>query len=56
MVFMSSRVSLPSWGELVSLALVDHLFGDGVIMKIPSGEDVLLHHLALHPIFSYWGG
>ena len=34
---VSSRVSLTSWGEGASLALVNHLSCDGVTMKIPYG-------------------
>ena len=39
---MSSRVSLTSWGEGASLALVGHPFNDGITTKIPYGVDVLL--------------
>ena len=49
-------VSLTSWGEGASLALVGHPSSDGVIMKILYGVDVLVHRRALHPIFSYWLG
>ena len=38
-----------------SLALVGHLFSDGVMIKMPYGVDVL-HQPASHPIFSYWVG
>ena len=51
---MLSRASLTSWGEGASLALVDHLSGDGVTIKIPYSIDVLLHRPASHPISSYW--
>ena len=40
---MSSGASLTSWGEGASLALVGHPSSDGIIIKIPSGVDVLLH-------------
>ena len=46
---MSSRVSLTSWGEGASLALVGHPSSDGV-MILCYGVDVL-HQPALHPIF-----
>ena len=49
-------VSLTSWGEGASLALVGHPSSDGVTIKIPYGVDVLLHRPASHPIFSYWVG
>ena len=48
----SSRVSLTSWGEGASLALVGHPSSYGVTTKIPYEIDVLLHRPALHPIFS----
>ena len=50
-----SGVSLTSWGEGASLALIGHLSSDGVTIKILYGVDVL-HQPALHPIFSYWAG
>ena len=53
---VSSRVSLTSWGEGASLALVGHPSSDGITIKIPYGVDVLLHRPALHPIFFYWVG
>ena len=37
---MSSGVSLTSWGEGVSLALVGHPSRDGIMIKIPYGVDV----------------
>ena len=37
---MSSRDSLTSWGEGVSLALVGHPSSDGVTIKMPYGVDV----------------
>ena len=43
---VSSRVSLVSWG-------VGHRSGDGIMIKMPYGVDVLLHSPASHPIFSY---
>ena len=52
---VSSRVSLTSWGEGASLALVGHPSSDGVTIKMPYGVDVL-HRPASHPIFSYWVG
>ena len=56
LVLMSSRVSLTSWGEGTTLALVGHPSSDGFTMKIPSGVDVLLHQPDSHPIFSHWVG
>ena len=53
---VSRRVSLRSWGEGASLALVGHPSSDGITIKIPYGVDVLLHQPALHPVFSYWVG
>ena len=53
---VSSRASLTSWGEGVSLALVDNPSSDGVTIKIPYGVNVLLHQPASHPVFSYWVG
>ena len=53
--WVTSRVSLTSWGEGASLALVDHPSSDGVTIKMPYGVDVL-HRPASHPIFSYWVG
>ena len=53
--FLSSRVSLNSWGEGASSALVGHPSSDG-ITKILCGVDVLLHQPALYPTFSYWVG
>ena len=47
------RVSLTSWGEDASLALVGHPSSDGITIKIPYGVDVLSRRPALHPIFSY---
>ena len=52
---VSSGVSLTSWGEGASLALVGHPSSDGVTIKMPYGVDVL-HRPASHPIFSYWIG
>ena len=52
----SSRISLTSWGEGASLALVDHPSSDGIMIKIPYGLGVLSHPPALHPVFSYWVG
>ena len=51
-----SGVSLTSWGEGASLALVGNPSSDGITIKIPYGVDVLLHPPASHPIFSYWDG
>ena len=42
---VTSRTSLPLWGEGASLGLVGHPSSDGVTIKMP-----------LHPIFSYWVG
>ena len=53
---MSSGVSLTSWGEGASLALVGHPSSDGITIKILYGVDVLLHRPASHPVFSYWVG
>ena len=47
---MSSRVSLTSWGEGASLALVGHPSSDGIMIKIPYGVDVLLHCTPSFPI------
>ena len=52
---VSSGVSLTSWGEGASLALVGHPSCDRVMIKMPYGVDVL-HRPASHPIFSYWVG
>ena len=52
---VSSGVSLTSWGESVSLALVGHPSSDGVTLKMPYGVDVL-HRPVSHLIFSYWVG
>ena len=54
-LLVSSGVSLTSWGEGASLALVGHPSSDGVTIKMPYGVDVL-HRPASHPIFSYWVG
>ena len=51
---VSSRVSLTSWGEAASLALVGNTSSDRITIKIHYGVDVLLRRPALHPIFSYW--
>ena len=48
-------VSLTSWGEGASLALVGHPSSDGVTIKMPYRVDVL-HRPASHPTFSYWVG
>ena len=40
---VSSGVSLTSWGEGASLALVGQPSSDGITIKIPYGVDVLLH-------------
>ena len=47
---MSSGVSLTSWGEGASLALVGHPSSDGVTIKILYGVDVLLQWPTSHPI------
>ena len=49
---MPSKVSLTSWGEGASLALVDHPSSDSITIKIPYVVDVLLYRPASHPIFS----
>ena len=51
-----SGVSLTSWGESVSLALVGYPSSVGVLIKTPYGVDVLLHRLFPHPILSCWVG
>ena len=51
-----SGVSLTLRVEHASLALVDHPYSDGIMIKILYGVDVLLYPQALHPIFSYWVG
>ena len=51
-----SGVSLISWGEGVSLALVGHPSSDHITIKITYGVDVLLHRPASYPIVSYWVG
>ena len=38
---MASWVSLISWGEGASIALVGHRSPDGVLIKVPYGVDVL---------------
>ena len=38
-----SKVSLASWGEGPSLALVGHISSDGVAIKILNDVDILLH-------------
>ena len=53
---VSRGVSLTSWGERASLALVGHSSSDSFMMKIPYGVDVLLHRPVSHLIFSYWVG
>ena len=53
---VSSGVSLTSWGEGASLALVGHPSSDGITINIPYGVDVLVHRSASHSIFSYWAG
>ena len=40
---VSSGVSLTSWREGASSALVGHPSSDGITIKIPYGLDVLLH-------------
>ena len=47
-----SKVSLTSWGEGASLALVDHPSSDSITIKIPYVVDILLYRPASHPIFS----
>ena len=43
---MSSGITLASWGESASLALVGHPSSDGVTIKIPYVVDVLLRRPA----------
>ena len=50
---VSCGLSLTSWEEDVSLALVGHLSGDGITIKIPYGPDVLFFRPVSHPMFSY---
>ena len=50
---MSSGVSLTSWGEGASLALVGDSSSDAVAIKMPYGVDAL-HQPASHSIFFYW--
>ena len=52
---VSSGVTLTSWGEGASLALLGNPSSDGVTIKMPYRVDVL-HQPALHPIFFYWVG
>ena len=42
---VSSGVSLASWGEGASLALVGHPTSDGITIKIPYGVDVYVDQL-----------
>lgn len=49
---VSSRVILTSWGEVASLASVDHPPSDSVTIKIPYVVGILIHRPALHPIVS----
>ena len=42
---VSSGVSLTSWGEGASLALVAHPSSDGVTIKLPYGVDVFIDQL-----------
>ena len=48
---VSSSVSLTSWGEGSSLALVGYCSSDGVTIEIPNEVDILLHSPTLHLIF-----
>ena len=48
---MFSRVSLISWGEVGSLALLGHPFTDGITIKIPYRVDVILHQQLHTPSF-----
>ena len=45
-MLVSSGVSLTSWGEGASLALVGNPSSDGITIKIPHEVDVLLHRPA----------
>ena len=50
-------VSILPQGEKVPLfSLGWHPSSDGITIKIPYGEDVLLHRPASHPIFPLWVG
>ena len=51
---VSIGVSLTSWKEGVSIALVGHPTSDVITIAIPYGVDVLLHRSAWHSIFSNW--
>ena len=51
-----SGVSLTSWAEGASLAMVGYPLNEGFTIKITYGVDVLLHRPASHSIFSYWLG
>ena len=42
---VSSGVSLTSWGEVASLALVGHSSSDGITIKIPYGVDYYINQL-----------
>ena len=53
---VSSSISLTSWEEGGSLALVGHPSSDGVTIQTPYSVDVLLHRPVSHPIFYYWVG
>ena len=53
--WVSSGVSLTSWGEGPSLALVGDPPSDGVTIKVPYVVDVL-QRPASYPIFSYLVG
>ena len=48
---VSCELSLISWREGISLALVGHRPSDDVTIKIPYGVDVLLQWSPSHPIF-----
>ena len=50
---MSSLVSLTSWEEDASLAIVGHPSIDSMGYIIPYGIDVLLHRPTSYPLFSY---
>ena len=54
---VSSGVSLTSWGEGASLALVYHPSSDGFTIKIPYGGRCFITSTSFTPhLFSYWVG
>ena len=51
---VSCELSLTSWEEGISLALIVHRPSDDVTIIIPYGVDVLLQLSPSHPIFFWW--